>query len=1037
MAVSLTPVPDRSAGFEELEEDLPKAFGDYLLESRIARGGMGVVYRARHLPLNRVVALKMLIGGGFAGREALLRFKAEATAAAQLHHPNIVTLYEVGEIEGLPYLSMEFVDGQDLSWLVHGGSIAPKQAARWLRDVALAVQHAHEQGILHRDLKPSNIIIDPFDQPKVTDFGLARQTGSERNLTVSGQALGSPGYMPPEQARGDHSATGPASDVYSLGAVLYHLLTGRPPFLGDSIPTILTQVETLEPIPPARLNPAIPRDLQTLCLKCLEKPPYRRYASAQELSDELTRFLSNVPIQAQAVSPLERAWRWSRRHPAIALLTFALTAAVMLGACGVLWQWRRAEAERVTASTNADVAARNEYAADLNAASSAIERGDLPEGRRLLARHDPQQQGRDLRGFEWYFLSRQAQGDELLEIKAHDSTVCAVQVSPDGQWVASGGMDHSVRLHRFPSMDPLADWKIDTVGWFIEIAPDSRRLLTPWKGDRIALWDQANRERIRDFPGRLASLARTQPWVAISTASPWFFEPAGEISVWDYESGEKLETLPFIGRAISLSPDGALLAAGGRKNSVIVWDRQARRKRFEATTPGVPWTLRFSNDGRYLAAATMDRRIQLWDLAAPHNSGRARSSESEDEAEVKVSPARAATMLEEGHWLKAWAVTFAPDNRTLLSTSSDRSLRLWSVPDLQPLGLWHGHYDEVWCGAFSPDGQRIITGGKDARLMVWNPSLRVKTTYPTSMYHAAVPFSPDGNRFLTFEQGKDINRTRLLSRDRLDRPLAEIQAYEIFAAFSPDGASVFSLPGSKGVMSVRSGHDLTLQREILLEECPGYARTDFHGQGFNPGAQICYAIGTNGQASLWDTSTGKRLRSFSTRRLPTYRTALSRDGTWLALSQTFPYDAFLYNTFTGEEKVLTGHTEYVKGLNFSPDGTQLATAGVDARIKLWEVSTGREIQTLIGHLQEVSDVAFSPDGKTLASIEGTTQFKLWRLDTYREVTAISKPESGWNIGFTPDGAALVIERHNKTIELLYAQPIGGPLSAAPAGRSAN
>jgi serine/threonine protein kinase len=243
MAVSLTPVPDRSAGFEELEEDLPKAFGDYLLESRIARGGMGVVYRARHLPLNRVVALKMLIGGGFAGREALLRFKAEATAAAQLHHPNIVTLYEVGEIEGLPYLSMEFVDGQDLSWLVHGGSIAPKQAARWLRDVALAVQHAHEQGILHRDLKPSNIIIDPFDQPKVTDFGLARQTGSERNLTVSGQALGSPGYMPPEQARGDHSATGPASDVYSLGAVLYHLLTGRPPFLGDSIPTILTQVE--------------------------------------------------------------------------------------------------------------------------------------------------------------------------------------------------------------------------------------------------------------------------------------------------------------------------------------------------------------------------------------------------------------------------------------------------------------------------------------------------------------------------------------------------------------------------------------------------------------------------------------------------------------------------------------------------------------------------------------------------------------------------------------------------------------------------
>ena len=241
VAISLTPLPDRSAGFQELEEDLPKAFGDYLLESRIARGGMGIVYRARHLPLNRVVALKMLIGGGFAGREALLRFKTEATAAAQLHHPNIVTLYEVGETDGLPYLSMEYVDGQDLGWLARGTPIAPAQAAVWLRDVALGVHQAHQQGILHRDLKPSNIIIDPFGQPKITDFGLARQAGSEQSLTVSGQALGSPGYMPPEQARGDHAATGHASDVYSLGAVLYHLLTGRPPFLGESIPAILAR----------------------------------------------------------------------------------------------------------------------------------------------------------------------------------------------------------------------------------------------------------------------------------------------------------------------------------------------------------------------------------------------------------------------------------------------------------------------------------------------------------------------------------------------------------------------------------------------------------------------------------------------------------------------------------------------------------------------------------------------------------------------------------------------------------------------------
>ena len=1031
MSVSLTPPPDLSAGFDELEEELPKAFGDYLLEARIARGGMGVVYRARHLPLNRVVALKMLIGGGFAGREALLRFKAEATAAARLHHPNIITLYEVGEIEGLPYLSMEFVDGQDLSWLSHGGQITPAQAARWLRDVAHAVQHAHEQGILHRDLKPSNIIIDPFGQPKVTDFGLARQSGSEQSLTVSGQALGSPGYMPPEQARGDHPATGPHSDLYALGAVLYHLLTGRPPFLGESIPAILAQVENAEPIPPQRINPLIPRDLQTICLKCLEKAPHRRYASARELGEELDRFLANEPIRAQAITPWERMWRWSRRHPSIALLTGALAIALLLGGAGIVWQWQRAEVESAAAIANADLAARNAYAADLNAASLAIERGDLPEGRRLLSRYEQGQTQASLRGFEWHFLNARAKGDELLDINAHGSTICAVTVSPDSQWVASAGMDQTVMIRRFPSLEKVTEWPLETVGWFVEFTPDSSQLLTPHRGKRIVLWDLSTHSRVRDFPGQLAGLAKTKPLMAVSTASPWFFEPAGEVSVWNYASGQQLEVLPMPGRAVCLSPDGNLVACGGVANSVMIWDRTTRRKTFEFTTPGVAWTLRFSPDGRYLAAATMDRKVQLWDLQAiPGKDANPSSGGTQQSLQRWETPARAGTMLEEGHWLKAWSVNFSPDGRSLLSTSSDRSLRLWSVPGLQPKGLWHGHYDEVWCGAFSPDGQRIVSGGKDARLMLWNPGLAEVSQFPTNTYHSAPPFSPDGKRFLTFKQGADVHQARLFDREHLDRPLAELATYEVIGAFSADGTAALSLPGWNGAISIWSGYDLSPQKSIALEDCKTSATLDYHGQGFNRNAEIFYGVDTNGTVTLWETATGKKRRSFPTRRLPTYRTVLSDDGEWLAISQTFPYDAFLYRTATGEEKVLTGHTEYVKGMRFSRDSRQLATSGVDARIKLWDVHSGREIQTLIGHLQEASDVAFSPDGKTLASIESETQFKLWRLDTYREVASVSKPDCGSHLEFTPDGAALIVERTDQTVELFFAQPVD-PLSATP------
>jgi serine/threonine protein kinase len=307
---------------------LPRHFGDYDLLGEIARGGMGVVYKARQISLNRTVALKTILAGNLASAAEVARFRAEAEAAANLRHPNIVAIHEVGEQDGHHYFSMEYVAGQNLAQLSPGAAGRKaawfRRVAAWLRTIAEAVQYAHEQGTLHRDLKPSNVLIDGNDQPHVTDFGLAKQSRQDLELTVSGQVLGTPGFMSPEQASGKRGLVGPQSDVYSLGAILYFLLTGQPPHTGESVPETLARALDSEPVAPRTSNRNIPRDLETICLKCLEKAPARRYASARELALDLERFINYEPIVARPISKLERFGRRCRRHPLVTALVSLL-----------------------------------------------------------------------------------------------------------------------------------------------------------------------------------------------------------------------------------------------------------------------------------------------------------------------------------------------------------------------------------------------------------------------------------------------------------------------------------------------------------------------------------------------------------------------------------------------------------------------------------------------------------------------------------------------------------------------------------------
>ncbi len=324
---------------------LPTVAG-YDVEGILGRGGMGVVYKARHQKLNRVVALKMLRSGQFATPTELMRFSREFQAIAELHCAHIVQVHDVGDVEGRPYFTMEFVEGGSLSQQLSGAPQPARKAAELVSVLAEAIESAHRKGIIHRDLKPANILMSLDGIPKIADFGLARHVECDHPLTVSGIQLGTPSYMSPEQTLGSSDSIGPSVDIYALGAILYELLTGRPPFRAETILETQRQVLDVEPVPPARINASVPRDLETICLKCLNKQPSRRYATAGELANDLQRFLRREPIHARAVSRSERAIRWLRCNPAIAGLAFSAMALIGLAAAFAFREYAASEQRR-------------------------------------------------------------------------------------------------------------------------------------------------------------------------------------------------------------------------------------------------------------------------------------------------------------------------------------------------------------------------------------------------------------------------------------------------------------------------------------------------------------------------------------------------------------------------------------------------------------------------------------------------------------------------------------------------------------------
>jgi tetratricopeptide (TPR) repeat protein len=369
-----TPAAACTTGPDGTPVPAPEMVAGYELLELLGRGAMGVVYKARQPGLKRLVALKMVLAGSHAGAHELARFRAEAEAVARLQHPGIVQLHEVGEHDGVPFFSLEFVDGGSLARKIDSTPQAPRQAAEWVREIALAVGYAHAHGVIHRDLKPANILLTAEGQLKIADFGLARRLDDDQGLSQSGAVMGTPSYMAPEQAEGNKDV-GPPADVYALGAILYELLTGRAPFKGDTLIETIEQVRTREPVAPAQLQPGVPRDLETICLTCLQKSPGKRYASALALAEDLRRFLDGEPITARPVGRGERLWRWCRRNPRLAVLSG--TVVLLLVAWGITssalaWSLKRQKDETERARVEADENARAAHDNAARAERSAL-----------------------------------------------------------------------------------------------------------------------------------------------------------------------------------------------------------------------------------------------------------------------------------------------------------------------------------------------------------------------------------------------------------------------------------------------------------------------------------------------------------------------------------------------------------------------------------------------------------------------------------------------------------------------------------------
>lgn len=1022
------------------ESPPPTLFGGYELLSEIGRGGMGVVYRARELAINRIVAVKMLLHGRFSGAAFIERFHLEAEAAAHLDHPNIVPIYEVGQHDGQPFYCMKLIEGQSLDREPSRGPMPPKKAAQLIATVARAVAFAHHRGVLHRDIKPHNILLDAAGQPHLTDFGLAKLLDRESGLTLSSAVMGSPGFMAPEQAAGKPRQVTTAADVYGLGAVLYALLTGKAVFQAETPLETVRLVIEQEPVRPRVCNPSVDRDLETICLKCLQKEPAKRYASAQALAEDLECWLRAEPIQARPVGATGRAWLWCRRQPVRASLVGALAFSFALGMSGVLWQWRRAKAGEALARERG-------YAADMNLAQQALIANDVGRAVELLERHRPPVASlatlpsplpADLRGWEWRFLWQQCRSDAEFRIGSLLGPIRNLEVSSDGRFLAASSEFGEVKC-----WDLLAHTATDLVGatdlqGFLAFSPDGRMLaFTDQDRDRlgkIGLWDTqtslAQRPILLTNEVGSIRFAQDGRWLACLAFFPDANEFNRQVLVLGYpalvEAGKLTCLTPASdnrkGYPIVFTPDHHELVCSETDGRIMRWNSLGGNEpRFYQAHQESVTAIAISPDGRTLATGGGYREtgIKLW----------------------KYPEMELLTVLTNHQgWISD--LRFSPDGLTLASSSSDQTIRFWDRTSLAEKGVLRGHRHEVMSVCFSADGRKVFSGARDGTIYRWpaEPVAYRTELQATPTDLSGVALSPDAAQFAGLRDGQvcfgETGRGTLRSVTELGTNnsalLFSLDGQLLFAGTRTGEIQVWNLGEARNVRTLRGPSELVRRLRIaanggwlLAVQRPSLPQ-----------------VSTSARLTVWSTANWQPLVSLSNRIQPNEPVshavqllgtpdALSPNGARLAIGR-HPRLVMVWDLTEGLRTHLLDFVGPLTDLAFSPDGRFLAACSLGGSVKIWDATTLREEAALRVQSGGLWRLAFSPDGRRLAiGNRGVQAVRLWDLATLQPlITLLRKDSTISELAFTSDGNGIAALNADKNEILLWRAPSWAEITAA-------